>query len=208
MTQLCVTIPALALPQGGEVLAAALHVAKVAAVVIVAPEGDAIAPAAALPLIAQAQKAGAAALISGDAQLARVLRADGVHLPWSPDVVAMAIEAREILGQGGIVGADAGSSRHAAMELGEQGVDYVAFGPAVGLDREAAKVARHDLVAWWADLFEIPVVAMSVDDAAEAKALVAADADFVSVPIGPDGDLTDLSTCAAALTAADTAPAA
>lgn len=209
MTQVCVTVPALAAPQGGDLLASALSACKVAAVVVTAPVGDAIAPSAALPLIALAQKAGAAALIFGDAQLARTLRADGVHLPWTADVVTRAAEAREILGQGGIIGAEAGASRHDAMELGELGVDYVAFSLAADRDAETALSARHDLVAWWAELFEIPVVAMDVRDPEDAAALAAADADFISVPVGAEGDGTaTLAACAKAIAALHTAPAA
>lgn len=207
MTQLCITLPAFDAPQGGELLAAALAVATVAAVVIVAGDDGAIAPASALPLIAQGQKAGAAVLVYGDAHLARTLRADGVHLPWGPDVVARMVEAREILGQGGIVGVEAGTSRHDAMELGEKGADYVAFAPAAGADDAAAVEARFDLVAWWADLFEIPVVAMLVNDAGEAAALAAVDADFIAVPIAAAGGAALLEACAKAIADASAVPA-
>lgn len=208
MTQLCLIVPALEPPLGAQLLADALSTVKVAAAVIVAADGETIAPAAALPLIALAQKAGAAVLIYGDAQLARTLRADGVHLPWGTDVADRMVEAREILGQGGIVGVEAGASRHDAMELGERGADYVAFAPVTGADPGAALEARFDLVAWWAELFEIPVVAMHVSDAEDAAALAAVDADFVAVPMrGPPETTALLAACAKAIANTSAVPA-
>lgn len=205
MTQLCVSMPALRAPDGARLMADALASAKVAAVVIMPGPDGAIAPEAALPMIAIAQKAGTAALIYGDAQLARTLRADGVHLPPNLDIGATAEEAREILGQNGIVGADAGISRHDAMLLGEMSIDYVAFGAgANGDDVEG----RHELVAWWAEIFEVPVVAFDVRDAADAADLAAAAADFVSVPLNGQGDAASLSACAEAIAAVIAAPTA
>jgi thiamine-phosphate pyrophosphorylase len=208
MTQLCLTIPALSPPEGVRLLSDALAVAKIAAVIIVPVDaGGAIAPAAALPIIAAAQKAGAAVLIHGDAHLARTLKADGVHLPWSLDVRALAEDAREILGQGGIVGAEAGTSRHSAMELGEFGVDYVAFASALQSDGGETGDVRHDLVSWWADIFEVPVVALGVLGSDDAVALAEAQAEFVGVtlPVGEDA-VARLAEIAAALGA--TAPKA
>jgi thiamine-phosphate pyrophosphorylase len=183
MTQMCATIPARPGPESLRLLAEAFAAAPVAAVIIMPEEPAAIAPADALPLIAAIQKAGAAALIFGDAHLARTLKADGVHLPWSQDVRAAAVDAREILGQGGIIGADAGTSSHDAMELGELGVDYVAFGLSASLDSLEAREERDGLVAWWVEIFVVPVVALDVTGASEAVAFASAGADFVSVPL-------------------------
>jgi thiamine-phosphate pyrophosphorylase len=206
MTQLCVTIPAVAAPAGRDLVKACLAAGRIAAVVLVPADGQALEPSTALPLIADAQTAGAAALVYGDAQLARVLKADGVHLPWSPTVAADAREAREILGPGKIVGAEAGVSRHDAMELGELGVDYVAFGPGIGADGVAL---RLDLIGWWTELFEVPVVAFGVTDADDAAALAAADADFVSVTVAAQSDgASVLTACAAAIAAVHAAPVA
>jgi thiamine-phosphate pyrophosphorylase len=149
-----------------------------------------ITPAAEKPLTAQgarplvdiAQGRGIAVLIEGDAALARALRADGVHVPWSKDVVARYGEAREILGQRYIVGADAGRSRHDAMELGEAGAEYVGFGiPAHVEDRDAARGRRLYLVEWWSELVEVPCVAFDVETPEEASALARARADFIAM---------------------------
>ncbi len=208
MTQMCVMVPALPAADGLRLLSEALSAAPIAAVVIMPGADGLIAPDAALALIAAAQKSSAAALIYGDAQLARTLKADGVHLPWSVDVRTAAEDAREILGQGGIIGADAGTSRHDAMELGELGVDYVAFGLGDG-DAELAREDRDELVAWWAEIFEIPVVALDVAGASEAATLKAAAADFISVRLSAGADAArTLSEISAAAPAARTEPAA
>ena len=133
------------------------------------------------PLLGTAQKAGTAALLVDDARLARTLKADGVHL--SADQAAASYEeARDILGRGSIVGADAGRSRDAAMHLGEAGADYIGFGvPDFVTDRQAARARRLELVQWWAEIFEVPCVAFDVDNAEDAEALARAGADFVAV---------------------------
>ncbi len=86
-----------------------------------------------------------------------------------------------------IVGADAGRTRHDAMEIGEAGADYVAFGiPPHVEDRARAAERQIDLVSWWSELFEIPCVAFDVADAAQAERLVGVGCDFISVTIKTD----------------------
>lgn len=199
MTRLCLITAAAPLPADTTPVTAALVAAGVAAVVIT-PVGDAeLTASQVMPLVSSIQKAGAAALLLADARLARVVKADGVHLPWSADVSAVYDEAREILGGGAIVGAEAGTSRHDAMLLGEKSADYVAF-PLPGLSAEDAD-ERHDLVAWWSDIFEIPVVAYGVATPREAADLAAVGADFVSarVDLASDGLPAALQAFAAAL---------
>jgi thiamine-phosphate pyrophosphorylase len=146
-----------------------------AAAVCIAPGKDRAAPA---KLVAAAQSAGAAALVDGDARLSVALGSDGVHLPWSEDVLEAYAAARAIVGAQGNVGGMAGGSRHDAMSLGEAGADYVGFG---GPDPEA----RAELVAWWAELFEVPCVAFDVTSASEAESLARSGADFIGVSLPP-----------------------
>jgi thiamine-phosphate pyrophosphorylase len=150
------------------------------------------------PLVDLAQSKDAAALLLDDVALARTLRADGVHLSATADLMARYDDARSVLGAGAIVGADAGGSRHIAMELGEAGAEYVAFGAdrslvaAVGADADAdaddetpedvaGPLTQRELIAWWSDVFEVPCVALDLADASAVREMAAVGADFVAV---------------------------
>ena len=185
-------------------LAAALAAAPIASVVIMPARGAALAAAAVGPLVALAQKAGAAALITRDARLARTIKADGVHLPASATLETDYAEARELISQRFVTGVDAGASRHDAMTAGEAGADYVGFSivddASSGHRTEQIEEAdEHDIavdvklapreerlaqIAWWAEIFEVPCVAFDVQSIEEAEELAAAGADFIGIRIG------------------------
>jgi thiamine-phosphate pyrophosphorylase len=173
----------------------ALAAASPASLILSPGSGLALDAEAVSPLIAIAQKMNVATLIEADAHLARAVDADGVHVPWSKDPSAAYKEAREILGADRIVGIDAGRSRHDAMLLGEQGADYIGFGiPSHVTDRETAIARRQDLVRWWAEIFEVPVVAFDVETAVEASELAIAGADFIAVRASADIAAADLAS--------------
>ncbi|HUC46210.1 MAG TPA: thiamine phosphate synthase [Hyphomicrobiaceae bacterium] len=179
-TRLCAVIEAGEAALGH--LAAALATAEVACVLIAPARGAGLEAHAAGPLVEAAQRRNAAALIVEDTQLARALRADGVHLSLAKTGTSGYGAARSLVGRGGIVGVDAGISRHDAMSVAEDGADYVAFGaPAHLKDRAKARVRRDELVAWWAEIFEAPCVALDVETPEEAEALARAGADFVGL---------------------------
>ncbi|HEY7084684.1 MAG TPA: thiamine phosphate synthase [Hyphomicrobiaceae bacterium] len=179
-TQLCAMIEAGEAALGH--LAAALAAAEVACVLIAPAPGAGLDARAAGPLVEAAQRRNAAALIVEDAQLARTLRADGVHLSLAKTGANGYGEVRSLVGRGGIVGVDAGISRHDAMTVAEDGADYVAFGaPAHLKDRTKARVRRDELIAWWAEIFEAPCVALDVETPEEAEALARTGADFVGL---------------------------
>ncbi len=186
------------------VLEAALGAASFASVLITAPTGRPLPVPQANSIVELLQAKSIAAMIADDANLARQLRADGVHLTWSKDQAGRFAEAREILGERFLIGVDAGRSRDGAMTLGEAGADYIAFGiPPHVEDRATAAQRQEDLVSWWSDLFEIPCVAFDAADASAAARLAHSGADFVAVKVKasdtPDAALERVKVFAAAV---------
>jgi thiamine-phosphate pyrophosphorylase len=118
-------------------------------------------------------------IVNDSVSLAKRLDADGVHLGQSD---GDAREARSILGPSKQIGVTCHASRHLAMEAGEAGADYVAFG---AFCETMTKPSEHrpdpQLLSWWASLFEIPCVAIGGITPANAAPLVAAGADFIAV---------------------------
>jgi thiamine-phosphate pyrophosphorylase len=183
-----------------ERLAAALGAASVACVLIEPAKAEALTAAAARPLIEMVQKQGAAALIAADTRLARSVKADGVHLPWSKHLAEAYEEARELLGDRSVVGVHAGKSRHDAMLLAERGADYIGFGlPVEVKDRNAGRARRLELVSWWAEIFTVPCVAFDVETSEDADALAAAGADFVSCKLSAGSTPADAADRVAAI---------
>ncbi|MBK9079337.1 MAG: thiamine phosphate synthase [Hyphomicrobium sp.] len=156
-------------------------------------------------LVALTQKHGLAALIEGDANLARMIKADGVHLAWSKEPLKSYREARDILGDHAMIGGDAGRSRDDAMGLGEAGADYVAFGiPPHVEDRATAEARQCDLADWWSEIFEVPCVACDVATVEQARALANAGADFICVAISSEMSADDAARRVADFAAAIT----
>lgn len=184
-------------------LASALQAVPVAAVLIVPGADGALAAGAVKSLVELVQKSGVAALIADDAGLARMLKADGVHLSWHKDQEKRFAEAREALGLRFMLGADAGRSRHEAMVIGEAAGDYVAFGiPPHVEDRATAKDRQTDLITWWSELFEVPSVAFDAEDAGDVARLAAAGADFVAVRLPMDLSAVEAAAWTARMTEA------
>ena len=91
-------------------------------------------------------------------------------------------EAREALGREAQIGVTCHASRHLAMEAGEAGADYVAFG---AFFPSPTKPSEHrpepELLAWWQGLMEIPCVAIGGITPENCAPLVEAGADFLAV---------------------------
>ena len=178
--------------QARAVLAAAIGAGTVESVRI--RTSPSIPDAAVREIIQAAKDHGAAVLIDADVDRARKLGADGVHIPWGKSVLAQLKDARRQSISGMLVGADAGRSRHDAMELGDAGADYVAFGiPMHVEDRDRARERQVELVSWWSEIFEIPCVAFDVDDADQAHKLADAGADFIAVRVNATENAHSLS---------------
>jgi thiamine-phosphate pyrophosphorylase len=190
-------------------LEAALTCPAVASVLIASVGGGGLNAAAARELVSMAQAKNVASVLWSDVRLARTLRADGVHLPAGETVVDSLREARDILGRGAIVGADAGISRHDAMVLAEAGADYIAFGlPAGAVDLTGARACRDDLLAWWAEIFEVPCVALGVETADEAATLARLNVDFVATRLSSQEAPSEVAARLRELAAAIAEPAA
>lgn len=173
----------------------AARTAPVATVILEQDPSNPLPPADLAEAVAGIQRLEIATLIFGDPALARIVKADGVHMPCSKAGVAAYREAREILGSRFIVGLDAGRTRHDAMTAGEEGTDYVAFGiPAFVEDQETARARRLELIAWWADIFEVPCVAFDVETPEDARKLAEAGADFVALRLPPGTEPQSVTT--------------
>ena len=131
------------------------------------------------PLQRMCGEAGTAFIVNDSMSLARRLGADGVHLGQSDGDVR---EARALLGPAAQIGVTCHDSRHLAMEAGEAGADYVAFGAFYPTTTKPSHY-RPDpaILSWWSSLFEIPCVAIGGITPANAAPLVKAGADFVAV---------------------------
>jgi thiamine-phosphate pyrophosphorylase len=118
-------------------------------------------------------------IINDSVALAQRLGADGVHLGQED---GSAKEARKLLGPKVQIGVTCHDSRHLAMEAGEAGADYVAFG---AFYPTTTKETRHradpSILGWWTALFELPCVAIGGITADNAAPLVKAGADFLAV---------------------------
>ncbi len=118
-------------------------------------------------------------IVNDSISLAKRLGADGVHLGRDDGSVA---EARQELGDDAQIGVTCHDSRHFAMEAGEQGADYVAFGAFFpSTTKQSAHKADIALLEFWAGLFEIPCVAIGGVTPDNCEPLIAAGADFLAV---------------------------
>lgn len=130
-------------------------------------------------LLPVCQAADVAFILNDRADLAKQAGADGVHLGQGDGNVA---DARALLGRDAQIGRTCHDSRHLAMEAGEAGADYVAFG---AFYETTTKPSHHrpapEILSWWVTLSQIPCVAIGGIFAHNAAPLVDAGADFIAV---------------------------
>ena len=118
-------------------------------------------------------------VLNDRADLAKQLGADGVHLGRSDGSIK---EARALLGPSVQIGATCHDSRHFAMDAGEAGADYVAFGAFYPTTtKETAHRPELEILRWWSGLFELPCVAIGGITPDNAAPLIEAGADFLAV---------------------------
>jgi thiamine-phosphate pyrophosphorylase len=180
--RLCLMTPPLAaaeafLPK----IEAALAAADVASLLLrLAAPGGPDAEAIARVIAGPAQARGVALVVEASPELALAAGADGVHVrycaPGGPQALKAAVKR---LSPGRIVGAGALETRDDAMTAGELGADYLLFGDGASPDFDALT----ERVAWWAELFGTPCVALATS-LERIEPLVAAGADFVALDEG------------------------
>jgi thiamine-phosphate pyrophosphorylase len=140
-------------------------------------------------------------IINDSMTLAKRLGADGVHLGQNDGDPR---EARALLGRDAQIGVTCHNDRHLAMEAGEAGADYVAFGAFFPTQtKEVQYVADPAILSWWITLFGTPCVAIGGITPTNAQPLIDAGADFIAVSAAvwddPDGAQAAVAKFAALL---------
>ncbi len=192
------------LPAGfADSLATALDAGDVAALRLrLKGEDDAIRRA--VDLLRPVAHARNVALILNDRpDLAVATGCDGAHVGADDMPVA---EARRLLGRKLQLGVSCYDSRDLALRAGEADADYVAFGPFFPGDSARTDQAPElELLSWWAEIMELPVVATGGIDPENCAALVQAGADFLAVsdaiwnhPAGPAAGVKAMNAAIAA----------
>ncbi|MFW2350725.1 thiamine phosphate synthase [Qipengyuania sp.] len=137
------------------------------------------AAALAEPLQAICAARDVAFIVNDDIGLAKRLGADGVHLGQGDGDPQ---DAREELGREAQIGVTCHASRHLALEAGEAGADYVAFGAFFpSTTKETEHRAELELLEWWSEMVELPSVAIGGITPENCRPLVEAGADFLAV---------------------------
>lgn len=175
-------------------LPALLGAADVAAVLLRLKETDQRSMITRIKALAPpVQKAGAALLIDGHAELVARGGADGAHLTGlaALEEAAPSLKPDRIAGVGGL------TTRHDSMSAGEMGADYVLFGEPDAKGQRPSAQAIAERLDWWAELFEPPCVGFAAS-LEEAHDFAASGADFVLVgdfiwadPRGPKAALVE-----------------
>lgn len=121
-------------------------------------------------------------IVNDSVALAKRLKADGVHLGQDDGDPR---QAREELGREAQIGVTCNASRHQAMEAGEAGADYVAFGAfyaSITKDKGAdAERPEPEILEWWSQIFEISCVAIGGITPENCRPLLDGGADFLAV---------------------------
>jgi thiamine-phosphate pyrophosphorylase len=145
-----------------------------------APDGAVEAAVAALRPVARAHQV--ALILNDRPDLAARLDCDGVHIGQGDGPFS---DARRLMGADRLVGVTCHDSRHLAMEAGEQGADYVAFGAFFATQTKQPKSqADIELLRWWSETMIVPSVAIGGITVQNAPALIQAGADFLAVAAG------------------------
>ena len=203
--RLYLVTPTTAGPGFADTLARALDAGDVAAVQLrLKQAGDDEWQRAIDALRPVAQSRGVAFLLNDRADLVASTGCDGVHVGQEDTA---ATEARRLIGLDLTLGVTCHDSRDLAMQAGEAGADYVAFGAFFPTaTKEAPTRAEPAILSWWSELMELPCVAIGGITAENCAPLVTAGAGFLAV-VGavwnhPDGPAAGVRAMNAAVAAA------
>ena len=175
-----VSPPRIEIPAFADNLKAALDGGPVAAFQLRLKDvGDDAVLRACEALLPVCKAADVAFILNDRADLAAKAGADGVHLGQGDGSIA---DARALLGRDAQIGRTCHDSRHLAMEAGEAGADYVAFGAFYDTTTKPSHYRpQPEILGWWTTLSQIPCVAIGGIFPHNAAPLVEAGADFIAV---------------------------
>jgi thiamine-phosphate pyrophosphorylase len=185
-------------------LAAALDAGDVAAVQLRLKDADDDAWRRAIDVLRPVTQArGVAFLLNDRADLVGETGCDGAHV-GQDDMPAR--QARGVMGPDATLGVTCKGSRDLAMQAGEDGADYVAFGAFfTSGTKEVTRFVDPEILQWWSELMELPCCAIGGITADNCAPLVRAGADFLAVvgavwnhPDGPPGGVRALNAAIAA----------
>lgn len=175
-----VTPPRIQLPAFAEHLKAALDGGDVAALQLRlkdVPDDEIKRAVEALLPIARARDV--TFILNDRPDLAAATGCDGVHIGQED---ASYEAARQAMGADGVVGVTCHDSRDLAIEAGEKGADYVAFGAFFPTGTKQPKTrADVELLEWWSEIMVIPCVAIGGITPENCAPLVRVGADFIAV---------------------------
>ena len=178
-------------------LAAALDAGDVAAVQLRLKEaGDDVWRRAIDALRPVAQSRGVAFLLNDRPDLVKSTGCDGAHV-GQDDTPAR--DARRMMGPDLTLGVTCKGSRDLAMQAGEDGADYVAFGAFYpSSTKEVTNLLDPEILQWWHEMMELPSCAIGGITAENCGPLVRAGTDFLAV-VGcvwscPDGPAAGVKT--------------
>lgn len=142
--------------------------------------------AAATHLLPICREHGVAFIINDRPDIAMEVGADGAHL-GQDDLNFWPIDkTRQIMGPDFVIGISCHDSSHMAMQAGEDGADYVAFGAFYPTkSKSAEKLAQYgtpepDMLEWWYHYTVLPCVAIGGMTPENCGPLVSAGADFIA----------------------------
>jgi thiamine-phosphate pyrophosphorylase len=150
------------------------------------------------------QSQGVAFLLNDRADLVRATGCDGAHV-GQDDMPAR--EARRIMGPDLMLGVTCKGSRDLAMQAGENGADYVAFGAFYpSTTKDVTNLLDPEILQWWSEMMELPSCAIGGITPENCAPLVQAGTDFLAV-VGcvwnhPDGPAAGVKALNAAIQAA------